>query len=230
MKKKNKKIILYSVFSLSLIALASVGFSSWIIDGSVSDEINNITVNVGKVQNKTIVATVLDSDERADYTISFDNVDGGGTSASNGDSKVEDLSFTIVYELSSTRAINDGNFKVDVSIDSTSKTSYQGLSNPTQYVDTTCISDYSFNLPSASGSVEENNTNIETTITYQENNTKAKVFSTYSFKWGSAFNNDNPGNYTGKDLVTKLESFVALAKNLPVINITITPSFIGQGI
>lgn len=229
MKKKNKKIILYSVFSLSLIALASVGFSSWIIDGSVSDEINNITVNVGEVQNKTIVATVLDSDESADYTISFDNV-SNGSSASNGDKKVEDLTFTIVYELSSTRAINDGNFKVNVSIDSTSKTSYQGLSNPTQYVDTTCISDYSFNLPSASGSVEENNPNIETTITYQENNTKAKVFSTYSFKWGSAFNNDNPGNYTGKDLVTKLESFVALAKKLPVINIIITPSFIGQGI
>ncbi len=229
MKKKNKKIILYSVFSLSLIALASVGFSSWIIDGSVSDEINNITVNVGGVQNKTIVATVLDSDESADYTISFDNV-SNGSSASNGDEKVEDLTFTIVYELSSTRAINDGNFKVNVSIDSTSKTSYQGLSNPTQYVDTTCISDYSFNLPSASGSVEENNTNIETTITYQENNTKAKVFSTYSFKWGSAFNNGNPGNYTGKDLVTKLESFVALAKKLPVINITIAPSFIGQGI
>ena len=55
--KKRNKIVMYSLIGLASVSLAGVGFSAWIIDGSVNAE-KNVTVNVSNMEDRTTLIEV----------------------------------------------------------------------------------------------------------------------------------------------------------------------------
>ena len=221
-RKKNKYIV-YGVIALSALSLFGVGFAAWNIDGSLDDK-TSVTVSVGDLTNKTLIVEIQDT---SDLNFAFDNVENGGTNISNGDGKKEDLSFTVNFRLESSRTINDANtFNILASFNSTSISKYQELDTE-EYIVADCLTDYGFNLPTASGTLTTNNSYITGSITYDADFKGADVSLTYKFAWGSKFNNENPGKWEG-DILTigkYLEDFTAKAKDLPDINLTIKPSY-----
>lgn len=223
-RKKNKYIV-YGVIALSALSLVGVGFAAWNIDGSLDDK-TSVTVSVGDLTNKTLIVEIQ---EDSDLNIAFDNVEIGGTNISNGDGKKEDLSFTVNFRLESSRTINDANtFKITASFNSTSISKYQELDKE-NYIVADCLTDFSFNLPAASGSLSTNNDYITGSITYDTDFKGALVKLTYEFAWGSTFGDKNPGLWEGdiSKIGEYLEDFTAKAKGLLPIDLTITPSYIG---
>ena len=67
-KKKTNKIVMYSLIGLATVSLAAVGFSSWIIDGSVDSSNNKVTVNVSNAQDRTTLIEL----GTCDTNLSFD--------------------------------------------------------------------------------------------------------------------------------------------------------------
>ncbi len=224
-RKKNKYIV-YGVIALSALSLFGVGFAAWNIDGSLDDK-TSVTVSVGDLTNKTLIVEIQDT---SDLNFAFDNVEKGGTNISNGDGKKEDLSFTINFRLESSRTINDANtFNILASFNSTSISKYQELDTE-EYIVADCLTNFSFNLPAASGSLTTNNDYITGSITYDTDFKGALVSLTYNFAWGSKFNGKNPGLWEGNILTIgeRLEDFTAKAKGLLPIDLTITPSYIKE--
>lgn len=229
MKKHNKnKLIIYGAISLSLVALISVGFSSWILDGSIKDEAS-VTVNVGKITNKTLVVTV--DEENSDFKLNFDNVkDPSNSNITNDSSSYEDMSFKIVYKLESTFDIKE-KFTITLTIPEETVNAYKAInSSDYNFIDVSCLQEsYSFPLPSINRTLDDTNPNIVTNVTYSNDDKVATVTQTFTFKWGTAFNETNPGNYNGSDWLTftnNLQTFINNASKLPTIDITITPTYI----
>ena len=228
-RKKNKYIV-YGVIGLSALSLVGVGFAAWNIDGSLDDK-TSVTVSVGDLTNKTLIVEIQDT---SDLNIAFDNVKSSGTNISNGDGKMEDLSFRVDFRLKSSRTINDANtFKITASFDSTSISKYQELDDE-NYIVADCLTDFSFNLPTSSDPLTKiplttSDSPITGYIKYDSDFKGALVSLTYEFKWGSIFSGKNPGLWKGDilDIGEYLENFTAKAEDLTTINLTITPSYIG---
>lgn len=229
MKKRNKnKLIIYGAISLSLVALISVGFSSWILDGSIKDEAS-VTVKVGKITNKTLVVTV--DEKNSDFNLNFDNVERPSNSnITNDNLSYEDMSFTIVYKLESTFDIKE-KFTITLTIPTDTISAYQAINSPNyNFIDVSCLQEsYSFSLPAINRTLDDTNPNIDTIVTYSNDDKVATVTQTFTFKWGTTFNETNPGNYNGNDWLTftnNLQTFINNASDLPPIDITITPTYI----
>lgn len=231
--KIGKKYLLSSVVILSALSLVAVGFSSWTMNGSLPDSAN-VKVNVGSVLDQTLIVEI---NESSDLSFSFDNLES--SSITNGDFKTEDLEFKIVYRLESTRVINTSDFSLNFRFSNNVKTSYSALNTAdAQYMDTRCVSeDFSITLPVSSGTISTIENCISTVVSYDSDNMGANVETKFNFHWGSAFKNSNPGNYYNPDtdtndvyfeLAEKLKSFDEICKNLPVIDLTIEPSFVGE--
>lgn len=227
MKFKKGKLFIYTTISLSVIALITLGFSSWILDGSINDS-SQVIANVGMIEDNTIVAEISDD---SDFSIRFDNVSNPENgNVTNNDNQVQDMEFTLIYTLTSpTQAINNSNFGVNVEISFSNDSNVYSELNSKGYVDTSCLASYSINnLPTGNSSnYDEGIENVETTITYSNynniSNSRVTISSKYIFKWGSAFNNDNPGNYNGIDLATKLVDFQKTLQNSPQIILIVNP-------
>ena len=227
MKLKKGKLFIYTTISLSVIALITLGFSSWILDGSINDS-SQVIANVGMIEDNTIVAEISDD---SDFSIRFDNVSNPENgNVTNNDNQVQDMEFTLIYTLTSpTQAINNKNFGVNVEISFSNDSNVYSELNSKGYVDTSCLTSYSINnLPTEnSNNYDEGIENVETTITYSNynniSNSRVTISSKYIFKWGSTFNNDNPGNYNGIDLATKLVDFQKTLQNSPQIILTVNP-------
>ena len=91
LKNKKNKYILYTLISLSLISVVSVGFSSWIINNSKGDTTENFNITFGEVIDNTISANITSSD----VSVSFDALEADlcTNEITNGDGNVEDLNY-----------------------------------------------------------------------------------------------------------------------------------------
>lgn len=227
MKKRKNKYITYCILTLNAFSLVGVGFAAWEINGSIDDK-TSVSVSVGDLTNKTLIVEIKDT---SDLNVAFDNVEGGSSTISNGNGKYEDLNFSIDFRLESSRTINDNNtFKITATFDKTSISKYQEL-HEEGYIDTSCLSDLSFNLPTSSGALTTNNAKISGKITYDSDFKGAGVSLIYTFGWGETFNGKNPGLWEGDilEIGNYLEDFTAKAQDLTQtqISLTITPSYIG---
>lgn len=227
MKKRKNKYITYCILTLSAFSLVGVGFAAWEINGSIDDK-TSVSVSVGDLTNKTLIVEIKDT---SDLNVAFDNVKGGSSTISNGNGKYEDLIFSIDFRLESSRTINDNNtFKITATFDKTSISKYQEL-HEDGYIDASCLTDLSFNLPTGSGALTTNNAKISGKITYDSDFKGAGVSLIYTFDWGGKFNGKNPGLWEGDilEIGGYLEDFTTKAQDLTQtqISLTITPSYIG---
>lgn len=232
--KIRKKYWICGVISLSAVSLVAVGFSAWTMNGSVSDKAN-VSVKVGDIVDKTLIVQINSSD----LSFAFDNSEV--SNITNGDLQYQDLDFTIEYRLESSREIDTGDFQLQFRIPQGTITAYSALmSEGKEFVNTSCINNFNFDLPSNDGSdaitIKNNSDTVETTINYDDDSKGATVSTKFSFSWGAYFNSDNPGNYYDEDsddisvyleLCDKLHEFENATSNLPDVEITITPYYIG---
>lgn len=227
MKLKGKHSSLKLVLFLSAVSLATVGFSAWIINGSISDANTTIRFSVGDVTVNSIAVKIIDT---TNDSIAFDSNVIGGTGIFKGDGKKEDMDFSVKYTVTSGIPFDStsGNVKISYTY-SNDFEGIEGLSNSNgkQFIDTSCLNVANYTLDGTTTSFE----NSAITVEYNENKTIATVTHTWTFDWGSAFNGDNPCNITSDPDGTYAESlktFVSAAKTAmtdKTFTITITPSF-----
>ena len=228
MKLKGKHSSLKLVLLLSTLSLATVGFSAWIINGSISADNTTISFSVGDVTDNSIVVDIIDS---TNNSIAFDSNVDGGTGVFKGDGKKEDMDFSVKYKVTSGIPFDSTSGKVKISY--TYSNDFEGIkglsnSNGKQFIDTSCLNVPNYTLDGTTTSFQ----NSAITVEYNENKTIATVTHKWTFKWGSAFNSDNPCNITSDPNGTYAESlrtFVSAAKTAMAddknFTITITPSF-----
>ncbi len=230
---RKNRVLTYSLLGVFALSLVGVGFAAWTFTGFVGDEAL-VNVTVGDVIDKVLVVKA----EVTDGNVSFDNLESGTTDVKNDpNGGKEDLSFAIKYTLTSTVSLFDdsgkGKFIIKIAFDEDTTNAYKNAFDKAdkQFIDTSCLNGFSFETKNVTSI--DSVTNVVSTIEYSENNTVAKVTSTFSFKWGSYFGGNNPAeSMTGDvadDVFTiskKLHEFLnAKPTDLPDINLTITPSY-----
>lgn len=220
---KGKKSTLKGVLLLATISLGTVGFSAWVINGSTPDN-QDITFSVGNVIDKTLTVSIDDSE--TDGTVAFDSDGTEGNGLITGDGKKEDLTFKVVYTVTSVNEFSNNPVTVTYTY-SSSFNEIKGLSSPTNYINSSCLDVTTITLNGT-------NTAPASGVTVEYNGSSATVTHEWTFAWGSVFKGKNPCKVAVGDgeaytnLITNLKNFETAAKAAmsdKTFNITITPSF-----
>ena len=189
------KVVGIATASLAAVAVASVGFSAWVVTTRTSTQTSDITVDIADVQRDSVVlnsATVIYPNEKT--SIKFDAVDGKSTVLKNKGGE-QQLSFglKVNYTISKDAAFKGLVAWMDVTQDCGTNTVGDGTSGETgKYIvspikvgkkdaasnPTTEIEAFAFNKFTKDGSAHD--------LSTAEN--------AFSFKWGDAFGGDNPSN------------------------------------
>lgn len=236
--KKRNKIVMYSLISLSAISLAGIGFSAWIIDGSV-DANENVKVNVSNMEDRT---TLIEVQKSSDLNVSFDYDVDMDKSLRNpniifdeNNTEDEDLVFKIIYKITSQSALNDGKHKISFTFDESTLNAYKSVNTNYDYINDDCLINFSFVLPESGTTIATDPTNLNNKITnvleYSDSNKTATITSTFNFAWGEYFGGKNPcackdSNY--KEKLTNFQNDVVNNKNNLEISLTISSSYLNS--
>ncbi len=223
LKNKKNKYILYTLISLSLISVVSVGFSSWIINNSKGDTTGNFNITFGEVIDNTISANITSSD----VSVSFDALEKSlcTNEITNGDGKVEDLNYGVTFTLTSANSL--AGINLDFTYSNTSNFISALGTNPNDYINCACLTNFTYVMPN--DNVTDNtiteNTAVKLKVTYSNEFKNAEVVANFAFSWGSVFGNVNPCKSEVKDVATKLNNFKTAYSNVTneQINLKITP-------
>ena len=220
---KGKKSTLKGVLLLATISLGTVGFSAWVINGS-TEENQNITFTVGSVTGKNLIISI--DDAKTDGTVAFDSDGTEGNGLITGDGAKEDLTFKVVYTVTSVSG-----FSADspVNVTYTYSEDFQGIRGlaTSNYIVASCLDVTSITL-------DGTNTAPKSGVEVKYSDSTATVTHTWKFAWGSVFATKNPCKVAVGDgvaytnLITNLKNFETAAKAAmtgKTFNITITPSF-----
>lgn len=201
-KKGKSKILIYSSIALATVALATVGFSAWIIDGSVNEDDVNVNVSIDNMDDRTVLLKLMDQNNGSDLTVHFDyDKDSQNKNPhviyDESETEDEDLTFKFKYTLTSNNVLNDGDYQVGIGFSKETITAFNEL-NKNPYIDITCLKDFTFTLPTSSSTINVQGVDasyITNNVTYSNENKEATIISTFNFKWGSYFNGKNPCEY-----------------------------------
>lgn len=239
-KKGKSKILIYSSIALATVALATVGFSAWIIDGSVNEDNVNVNVSIDNMVDRTVLLKLMDQNNGSDFTVHFD-YDKDSQSKNphvifdESQTSDEDLTFIFKFTLTSNNALNGGKYQVGIGFSKETIAAFNTL-NKNPYIDVTCLKDFSFILPTSSSTINVQNVDasyITNSVTYSNENKEATIVSTFNFKWGSYFNWKNPCEYgTGEneaDYETKIKAFgTDVSEKKVEITSTISVSYVTE--
>ncbi len=225
MRKRSKKIIIMNaIFIVASFSLITFGFASWIVDGSVDLDSDNVSVTISDSKDETLLIEFVNNND-TDLSVCFDS-NGSSQSAKlpgegfyiTSDGSKEDLTFTLTYELVSFDNIYNSS-KIKISIDFTNIEAFSVLSSPTNYIDITSINDFSFTLNNPYSSSNNEKTYVETIITNKPITTSnlsyyvINITQKFTFYWGSVFNGVNPGDNNSTS-VEDLLNFIEVGKTL----------------
>lgn len=231
--KRNKKIIPILV-GAAFLSLGSVGFASWVINSEDKKANTTINVQIGEIVDASLSAAITD-DSDLKNPIRFDSLHKDYCTSdfiTNGDGKIENLDVYFTYTITGSTALNTGKYKVNYTFGEGASTLSSAIGGTPQYIDTTCLTDCEFTLPTEAKTVTaSNNANISNVISYNNDFTVATIKTTIAFEWGSAFKGKNPCTITSADEFTAdsikstLEAFdTAFRSASSSITLTITPS------
>lgn len=227
-KKRSKmnNIIMWGLIATASVSLASVGFASWVINTMVGTNVDNINVQIGKVENLSVTAALkaVGTGSATDLKVRFDN-DNKNQQVGNGDGEKEDLEFAFEYTLKNTGDLSVGHAVKEVDI------TFTNISNQINemvigYYITSPLNDTKIAIEDKeTGTTAATTDNPNHAITYTKN--EITIISKFKFGWGSAFNNKNPSSKevpSGANWQTTLENFVGiLGTGAATFTATITP-------
>lgn len=241
MKIKHNKILTYSMLGLAAVSLVGIAFSSWLVQETQGAKVENITVSVADVQDKSLIITDAKVDEN-NSTFLFDakKDDKTGPIIYTGTTGGEDLNFGITFKVE--KALNaDGtaaadNFGgVNVKWEVTDNTAGQALQTAitSNYI-VSPLTDSDVALPSFTTIGADSGTTVSGTnvkVTYGADattKTTLTVSVTFSFAWGSKTGGQNPGEYATTDDPATTQTALQVLKNLKAannakFNIVLTP-------
>jgi hypothetical protein len=227
-KLHNNKLVLGLAIGCSIVALATVGFSSWVISVVSGDEVSNINVQVADIKDKSVSITdavLLEGNSTFAFGPRSDDSAG---SIQNSGTPVEDLTFGITYKVNIT----------DVSQASlkgvTATVAVSGDAAGTAY--TTALTDNYFVSPLSGTSTLANATDgvpvatgadtdaIYTTVTGSASPYTCTTIFTY--KWGDAFASMNPAVYVDD---TNAGTVGTVAKTVEAVKAALTSLFTANG-
>lgn len=205
MKNKKTGIVL---IGLAAVALGSVGFSAWIISGTIGNPTSNVKVSVGDVKDQGLYLTL--NEDPSDLALNFDAKKGAGGNVVSADSSGNDEDMSFIFSVSVqaasqqvfTEAIRGKTLFVNFTCEALSKfsTSYImspvttygtaeaiGITNMAQETSVAQTINYTSTgdqtITKVSYSVKKDNSNGKFGYKYDI---------TYSFAWGSTFGYKNP--------------------------------------
>ena len=209
-KFAKSKVVGITAASLAAVAVASVGFSAWVVTTRKDASINDITVDVAEVQKDSVVlnsATVIYPEGKS--KILFDAVDGKSTVLKNkGGAEQLNFGLKINYTISKDAAFKGLAAWMEVTQGCGTSTVGDGTSDETDkyiispiklgtsqsHTDTTDIAAFASDKFTKDGTAHDLSTDTNA----------------FSFKWGDAFGKDNPSNTATSENVNgyieKLES------------------------
>lgn len=217
MKLNKKKTIMLPVICLSAVALATVGFSTWIIGAQDATKSVSLSVSAGDVKDQRLsfeayVSLTEEKPSAGDsVSLSFDSVtdsDGAITSSENK----EKLSFNYYLKITATDT-DDVNFTTDVTSildkvtiqlddDQSFSTLVTGSDTNTKYIEApvdsfdaaTDFIDFSTasGTPSSTVNYHDNSSYPKTTYNVSIQDDTIEVTGKIGFGWGAAFNYVNP--------------------------------------
>ena len=229
MKKKKFNAVL--VTSLITLSLVGVGFAAWTIGGITPTDSGNVNVEIGNVENNLVEFTLDQTAGAQDLTIRFDNVEKPTVSGmTNSDSKTEDLTFKFTYNItweSTDKALTDLISKVQITFteDATLKSLADNNHIDLPYLNNAVEVDLTKDTPVTNSPIGGANSKASNTHVITKETQKYTVVSTFNFGWGSLYNNDNPGKFSGDKnmLITNLENFKSITNGkTPTLKATIT--------
>lgn len=239
MRKRSKKILfINAIFIIASFSIVTLGFSSWVVNGSIDSDSENIDVSVGDTLDKTIVIETT-KNEDTDLSVCF-NSNGKSQSikepgkgyyiSSDLNNSYEDMSFTLTYSLSSFQNLESIASKVFINISFKNNNAFTVINNP-NYVDTSCImSDFTYSLanPYSKNNALNKSECISTKISYTQEYTStnlvyfvANITQKFTFFWGNVFNNVNPSE-SNDTKIEDLLAFTSKASTLPILEIEIS--------
>lgn len=204
MKKiKNGKLVGGIAAGFAAIAVAGVGFATWIITGTTTGEVTGINVSVGDVEDKRVAienAAVSSSDNSVSFDAKY--VDGAVLNSSDKTNH-EDLTFTLTFDVC---ANVSNQIKVSAYIKDYTTESGLGKAVAANYIA----------LPSTLGTAADGNVVSTYTTTAASTGSYSYRYSataTFTFAWGSVFGTKNPTDYATSsnvnEVITNLKALKA---------------------
>lgn len=234
MKIKKSNLTIYILTSAAFISLIGVGFSSWVLD-KIQGDSQQINAEIGKITDNSLIASIDKGSSKLD-PICFDANDANGEIVANGDSKVsENMDFVVAFNIEAGYALNGGDIEIKFTFDDIAKeySTYLDASPESQYIqyiDTSCLKEFAFTMPTATNTTIDNTPKtISSVVTYSNEYKSAKVVSTFTFKWGSAFEYKNPCESKNISVIETLKAFNYAFSQIgsdtdKAFTVTITPS------
>lgn len=233
-----KKAIIAGVFACSAMALAGVGFASWIITGGTTSQSVSLTVTAADVVDKRITlsaAVYSDSSDGSTYgTVNFGPTYSSAyvIQPSSAGTSEEDLSFGLAVSVScaTSGVINAGDtitasftLSAKDSSNSTTLASYIGDSNYLTFGTLNSTSnayEFTYTLTSSDIPSSTDNNSLYTSTVKSDSLSYWEI----KFGWGSYFGGVNPAAYyadgsssslshTLDDVVTALKAIKTAAEN-----------------
>lgn len=227
MKIKKSNLTIYILTSAAFISLIGVGFSSWVLD-KIQGDSQQINAEIGQIIDNSLIASIDNECSELD-AICFDaNEDNGGIVA-NGDSKVsENMDFVVAFNIEAGYVLNGGDIEIKFTFDDIAKKYSTYLDATPQYIDTSCLEEFAFIMPATTNTTIANESStISSVVTYSNENKSAKVVSTFTFKRGTAFGNNNPCASKDISVIETLKDFESAFSQIgpdKAFTVTITPS------
>lgn len=232
MKIKKSNLTIYILTSAAFISLIGVGFSSWVLD-KIQGDSQQINAEIGLIIDNSLIASIDNESSELDL-IRFDANDANGGIVANGDSKVsENMDFVVGFNIEAGYVLNGGDIEIKFTFDDIAKKystclDATPLDDKPQYIDTSCLKEFAFIMPPATNTTIDNTSKtISSVVTYSNENKSAKVVSTFTFKWGSAFGGKNPCASEDINVIETLKAFDAAFSQIgsdKAFTVTITPS------
>ena len=201
---KKTKIILGSVIGLGVVALATVGFSSWIINISNTAVVGQISVGVADVVDKTVTI----SDAKVDSTNG--NFNFGPTYNSNnlikptGNASEEDMTFAFTYKVTTEQLdkLTSINAKLELDGTDTANSAFEAAITSNYIVPPLTLST---DTPITGAKCAAlNGTSFNTTV--DQATSPITCTTTFTFAWGTAFGSKNPAEYATTDNLTTVKT------------------------
>lgn len=227
MKIKKSNLTIYILTSATFISLFGVGFSSWVLD-KIQGDSQKINAVIGQIIDNSLIASIDNESSKLD-PIRFDANDENGGIVANGDSEVlANMDFVVAFNIEAGYALNGGNIEIKFTFDEIAEKYTTYLDATPQYIDTSCLKEFIFIMPSATNTTIDNTSKtISSVVTYSNEYKSAKVVSTFTFKRGDAFGGNNPCASQDISVIETLKAFDSAFSQIgddKAFTVTITPS------